>query len=268
MAHFRAVLRIPGISWLQVRSSILTVAVCERNSFHSLAVAPTLYTQVVGRYSSTRSRDIPLQSSPHECTLDHSPSQSNVSDAFQLARGFSTSTHCCAKELSEKGEVVYTGAISGMIKGVKIFSLSTSVIGICLQPMLLFSNQELPTGLKFAIGGFINFFVFMNPFIIHYIAKKYVTQLCWNRRSGVFTATTWSFFLQRRELQFTAEDVKVPDVPGMFTFLEAKGTPLFLDPHAFEDSEAYVHLMGYNKPLEWELPQRGEQPSSERSQKT
>lgn len=154
-----------------------------------------------------------------------------------------------------------------MIKGVKIFSLSTSVIGICLQPILIFSNQELPTALKFALGGAVNFFVFMNPFIIHYIAKKYVTELRWNRQTGIFTAVTWSFLVQRRELQFTAKDVHVPDVPGMFTFLEAKGTPLFFEPQAFEDNEAYVHLMGYDKPLDWELPRERPPPTGENSER-
>lgn len=162
---------------------------------------------------------------------------------------------------------MYRGAISGMIRGVKLFSLSTSVIGICLQPMLLFNNQELPTGLKVAFGGMINFLVFMNPFIIHYIAKKYVTELRWNRQTGVFTAATWSFFVQRKELQFTADDVRVPDVPGMFTFLEAKGIPLFFEPQAFEDNEAYIHLMGYDKPLDWEIPQERQPPTKENSQR-
>lgn len=223
-----------------------------RQPFHSLAPALSIFSH--SHHSLDSSARILSQSTTSSALLNRNL-QSRTCDTSFFSRGLSTSPPRAAKELSDKGDVVYRGAISGMIKGVKIFSLSTSAIGICLQPMMIFSNQELPTGLKFALGGAINFFVFMNPFIIHYIAKKYVTEMRWNRSTGVFTAVTWSLFVQRRELQFTAADVKVPDVPGMFTFLEAKGTPLFLDPQAF-DKEAYIHLMGLDKPLDWELPPR------------
>ena len=227
------------------------------NPFHSLA--PAALSVSSHSHRSLRSRSAVAVPPQTFTTTNASLSvnlRSGISDWNALSRGFGTSPRLAAKEPSEKGDVVYRGAISGMIKGVKVFSLSTSLIGVCLQPMLIFSNQELPAGLKFAIGGVVNFFVFMNPFIIHYIAKKYVTELRWNRVTGVFTAVTWSLFVRRRELQFTAGDVRVPDVPGMFTFLEAKGTPLFLDPQSFEDNEAYGHLMGFDKPLDWELPQK------------
>ena len=224
-----------------------------RKPLHCLA--PTLSALSCSHHSLDSSARIPSQTSVNTSPLNRNLLSCDCDTSF-FSRGFSTSRRSAAKELSDKGDVVYRGAISTMIKGVKIFSLSTSALGICLQPMLLFSNQELPMALRFAVGGFLNFFIFMNPFIIHYIAKKYVTELRWNRSTGVFTAVTWTFFVQRRELQFTAEDVKVPDMPGMFTFLEAKGTPLFLEPNAFEDKEAYIHLMGLHKPLDWEIPPR------------
>ncbi|KAK7504544.1 hypothetical protein BaRGS_00004030 [Batillaria attramentaria] len=164
---------------------------------------------------------------------------------------------------SSKGELVYKGGLSGMIKGVKIFSLSTSALGLCLQPYLYLSSEELPLALKFVMGGIVNFFIFINPFIIHYIAKKYVTDIHWNRETGVFTASKLSFFLRRKEIQFTAADVTVPDIPGMFTVLEVKGTPLFLVPQDYLVRDAYVHLMGYDKPLEWELPKSEERQQSQ-----
>ena len=168
--------------------------------------------------------------------------------------------------LNDDKDLVYRGPISGMIKGVKIFSLSTSVLGICLQPILFMGNQELPTGIKVILGGMINFLVFLNPFIIHYIAKKYVTELHWNKTTGVFTAVTYSLFVRRQELQFTAADVRIPSVPGLFTFLEARGVPLFLDPQVFKQTEAYIHLMGYDQPLDWELPPPTKQAEKEESQ--
>ena len=55
-------------------------------------------------------------------------------------------------------------------------------------------------------------------------------------------------------MKFTAEDVKIPEVAGPFTSLIVKGTALFMDPKFFLDKNAYIHLMGFDKPLDWELP--------------
>lgn len=245
---------------------------CTVKQLHSLAPVLTVVSQKSSNQSliacssnSVSQKTSLLNNSRSLLKVDLHSRLYSGKDVF--SRSFGTSSQRAAKELSDKGDVVYKGAISGMIKGVKLFSLSTSAMGLCLQPMVLFSNQEMPTGLKFAFGGIINFFVFVNPFIIHYIAKKYVTEMRWNRSTGVFTAVTYTFFLQRRELQFTADHVIVPDIPGMFTFLEAKGTPLFLDPQGFQDNEAYVHLMGFDKPLDWELPPPAQQPKKEEPQK-
>lgn len=45
----------------------------------------------------------------------------------------------------------------------------------------------------------------------------------------------------------------VPDVPGMFTTLVARGKPLLLDPSLFEQPEHYGRLMGYDKPMDYKL---------------
>ena len=38
--------------------------------------------------------------------------------------------------------------------------------------------------------------------------------------------------------------------------VKAHKKPLFLDPNQFLDKDAYIRLMGYDKPLEWELPEQ------------
>lgn len=54
-------------------------------------------------------------------------------------------------------------------------------------------------------------------------------------------------------MTFTPEDVKVPDVPGMFTSIIVKDTPLFLDPNSFDNPDHYVKIMGYDKPIDFKL---------------
>lgn len=69
----------------------------------------------------------------------------------------------------------------------------------------------------------------------------------------VYIAETITFFLQKHRLEFTPEDVKVPDVPGMFTSMLVKGKPLFLDPRMFPDPDHYIKIMGYDKPMDFKL---------------
>lgn len=52
----------------------------------------------------------------------------------------------------------------------------------------------------------------------------------------------------------------VPDVPGMFTTMHAKGTPLFIEARHFTDPLHYAKIMGYDKPMDFKL---GEQDSSD-----
>jgi hypothetical protein len=55
------------------------------------------------------------------------------------------------------------------------------------------------------------------------------------------------------QITFTADDVVVPDVPGMFTSFQIKGVPLFVDPRLFDDPAHYARIMGYDKPINFKL---------------
>lgn len=49
--------------------------------------------------------------------------------------------------------------------------------------------------------------------------------------------------------------MKVPDVPGMFTSIIAKGKPLFIDPSQFSETRHYAKIMGFDKPMDFKLYQ-------------
>lgn len=55
------------------------------------------------------------------------------------------------------------------------------------------------------------------------------------------------------QLDFKAEDVVVPDIPGMFTTLHAKQKPLFIEARHFNDPLHYAKMMGYDKPMDFKL---------------
>merc|ERR1719436_2234158 len=132
----------------------------------------------------------------------------------------------------------------------------TSVIGLSCQPFLLYQIQNSGTGslgVAAAGGAFFSFFTFATPLLIHYISKKYVTELVYNKIEDSYTAVTYSLLLREKKVSFKLSDVKIPDIPAMFTTIivgREKQIPLFVDgAHAFSDPQHYVKIMGYDKPL-------------------
>ncbi|XP_023014018.2 transmembrane protein 70 homolog, mitochondrial [Leptinotarsa decemlineata] len=149
---------------------------------------------------------------------------------------------------------VYHGVLTPQIKAVKIFSLSSSIVGVIAQPFLykeIFATSNVPIIL--AAYSFIGFFTVVTPILLHLITKKYIIQLNYNKETNTYIAKTVNFFCIPKETEFTPEDVKVPDVPGMFTTFSAKGKSFFVDPRLFEQPEHYSKIMGYDKPIDFKL---------------
>jgi len=161
----------------------------------------------------------------------------------------------CEETVEEHEKTIYKGILSTQIKLVKSFSLLTSAIGLSCQPLLLMKITGATGNLALAgVGGtFLAFFTFATPLLIHYISKKYVTELVYNKIEDSYTAITYSLLLREKKVNFKISDVKIPDIPGMFTTIivgREKQIPLFVDgAHAFSDPQHYVKIMGYDKPL-------------------
>jgi len=156
----------------------------------------------------------------------------------------------------EHEQTIYKGILSAQIKLVKSFSLMTSAIGLSCQPILLYQLQNSGTGslgVAVAGGAFLSFFTFATPLLIHYVSKKYVTELLYNKIEDRYTAITYSLLLQKKKVNFKLSDVTVPDMPAMFTTITVgaeKQIPLFVEGvNGFTDPQHYVKLMGYDKPL-------------------
>lgn len=89
--------------------------------------------------------------------------------------------------------------------------------------------------------------------MLHYITRRYVTELTYDPDTKEFNATTLTLLNRKKEMSFIADDVEVPTVPGPFTTLLAKGRPLFVDVQNFQNADALEHLLGYDKPIDWEI---------------
>jgi len=160
------------------------------------------------------------------------------------------------ESVEEHEQTIYKGILSAQIKLVKSFSLMTSAIGLSCQPFLLYQVQSSGAGslgVALAGGACLSFFTFATPLLIHWVSKKYVTELLYNKIEDSYTAVTYSLLLREKKVSFKLRDVKVPDIPAMFTTIiveREKQIPLFVDGvHAFSDPQHYAKLMGYDKPL-------------------
>lgn len=155
---------------------------------------------------------------------------------------------------------ILLGSLTPNIKSVKVFSLSTSIAGLVAQPILYEKAAQLGSSTPVIVGicGFVGFFTFVTPFLIHLITKKYCTELYFDPATSEYTATIFNFFLVKKQIKFKVEDVHVPEVPGMFTsfIVNHKGsnpTSLFVDPKLFDDPYHYVKIMGFDKPMDFKL---------------
>lgn len=100
---------------------------------------------------------------------------------------------------------IYQGSLAKQIKTVKIFSLSTSIAGIAAQPILVDQATKMGggTGVIIAVCGFVGFFTFITPLLLHLVTKKYVTEIHFNPEKNEYLATTITFFLTKKKVKLT-----------------------------------------------------------------
>jgi transmembrane protein 70 len=93
---------------------------------------------------------------------------------------------------------VYYGNLTPQIRAVKVFSLLSSVAGLASQPILVHEMPNLGTPAVVALFGFVGFFTFVTPFLLHMITKKYVTHIYFNSDTEMYSAVCLNFFLREK----------------------------------------------------------------------
>ncbi|XP_063897735.1 transmembrane protein 70 homolog, mitochondrial-like [Helicoverpa armigera] len=181
------------------------------------------------------------------------------------------------RDEDNKLECIYYGPLTPQIKGVKVFSLSSSAAGLLAQPIIIREAATIgSTSLLVALCSVVGFFTFVTPLLLHFITKKYVTEIHYDPTTSTYSATTTSISCLHTKaadaggtarrpnppaLDFKVEDVQVPDIPGAFTTLNAKGVPLFIEARHFTDPIHYAKMMGYDKPMDFKLGDQTEDSS-------
>ena len=163
-----------------------------------------------------------------------------------------SSSHTPAGEVSDDDSLlVYTGSMSPMVKRLKLVSLTTSTVGVSMQPFIYRSLVQpgSSAGVSIAVGAaaVTTTLVILSPLLLNLLTKRYVMHLYFNEKSQTFTLISLNFFNRKKSRTFRADDVQVPLSTGPFTTFLVNGQPYFVDGLAFSDINIYNHLMGYDK---------------------
>lgn len=112
------------------------------------------------------------------------------------------------KESDESGISIYEGKYSRNIVRVKLFSLGTSVMGLISQPVLWQHGQVVGgTGLGILLCSMVGIFTFVTPFLLHFVTKKYVVDIKYNKETDEYTCITISFFLYKNKVRIKNQQV-------------------------------------------------------------
>lgn len=106
-------------------------------------------------------------------------------------------------DIDPNGVSVYKGKFTNQIIRVKMFSLTTSAVGLMAQPLLWHKGLEVSgTGLSVLICSIAGIFTFVTPVLLHFVTKKYVIDIKYNEKTDEYTCITVSFFLFRNEVKY------------------------------------------------------------------
>lgn len=152
------------------------------------------------------------------------------------------------------GKLIYVGGLTSQLKFAKRISLSSSGLGIALLPFLTETLSASGIFAKIFVFGTSGFFIFVTPIFSQFLGRRYVSRLFYNYEEKKFTAILLSFFIREYKLEFSLDDVNVPDLPGLFTTIEIKSTKrgLFIDLDQIEDLELTKRIYGFDKPFDIE----------------
>lgn len=108
--------------------------------------------------------------------------------------------HSTVDENDNEGVSIYEGKITKQIVRVKMFSITTSAMGLLAQPIIWTRAVEASgAGLGTILCSIVGIFTFVTPVLLHFVTKKYVIDIRYNEQRDEYTCATVSFFLFRNK---------------------------------------------------------------------
>ena len=148
-------------------------------------------------------------------------------------------------------QLTYVGGMTSLIKRVKRFSLFTSAVGVCFQPVLAIKLASASTAVTVGVLAGSCVPVFVVPLALHHVCRRYVTHMYYDPMHHTFTATRLSFFLRQRDFTFSRNDVTILYNESFFKTCLIHKQPYFVDELGFLDKDVYMKFNKFDDPLDY-----------------
>lgn len=165
-------------------------------------------------------------------------------------RAYSTSKDSGGKT-GALGDLIYTGSVNRGVYIAKYISLSSSAIGMCIQPWLLTKMAASAAVFKVAMLSATGLFVFGTPFLLHFLCKRYVTEMYYDKDTNTFTAVRLNFFARPKRLSFAPYEI-CDSASNPFSNYQVGDNAMLIDTNVIRElrPDVYIIFMRYDEPID------------------
>lgn len=151
-------------------------------------------------------------------------------------------------------ERIYTGKLTNRIYYTKVVSCTTSLLSLIAQPYIWSITLENDNLTSAAIVlGFLNLFMITTPLHLHFMTRRYITDMFYYPKDDIYVAEVYGIFLKKKQIIFRSNEVDVPYLDSMLKTCVIRRHPVLFFEEDFTDSKYYCILMGYNEPIDFEM---------------
>lgn len=103
---------------------------------------------------------------------------------------------------TDKNEVIYSGFLTKNIQRIKIFSLTTSVVGLSVQPLVYTQAIAAGTANSLTLPAFamIGVFAVVTPLLLNFVTKRYIISVEYKSKEDKYVATVFNFFAMKKQV--------------------------------------------------------------------
>ena len=165
------------------------------------------------------------------------------STMFSTQRKFNSmlSSKICRRD-NEMFDLVYRGPISGAVRAIKVFSLSTCGATITGLPVLIFLGKLSVVG-KLALACVLGPVGLGTTFLLHLFVRGYVTSMWYNRTDDVVRVYTLSLLASNVVSEFRLEEVDSVEHVSVLSSFTVNGRGFFIHPEVVNDAKLLEKLL-------------------------
>ena len=156
----------------------------------------------------------------------------------------STTASTTSTELTGEFQLVYTGALKGAVRALKVFSLTTAVLASFGGPVLVWLGKEsVPVSARIALSSIVLLVSLSTTGILHWLLKGYITHLYYQPHTERVAALTLSFLARRARSEFPVDEMRPPSGLAGFSTFQAHGKGFFMHAETFPDKHLLSVLL-------------------------